>query len=286
SLINVEYKQLKNRVIEKIGYTQAWSLIERAKTSHKREDHLKAKENYEKASEILKSLRRYKYETSYFTAWALLEKAEQFSKQNKQKEAIKQYEKTKMTFKDAIETLEQASKKSKEKSDKERIEKLEKVAKVRIDYCTARINLEKAKILGKQGEHNVAAEKFAMAASQFRSICTVFKIERERKELEAIYYLCRAWESMELAESYKDPDRFAEAANLFTKASNHFTASKLKLLASGNSAFCQALEQGCKFDASTEKQIKAQIYPKVKSMLRKAASTYGKGGFEKEADWA
>jgi len=215
-----------------------------------------------------------------------LEEAEHLSKRNRQEEAINQYKKTEITFKSVIETLEQATKSFTEKLERERTEKLKKVAKVRIDYCSARVNLEKAKILGKQGEHNVAAEKFAMAASQFRSICTVFKIERERKELEAIYYLCRAWESMELAESYKDPDRFAEAANLFTKASNQFTASKLKLLASGNSAFCLALEQGCKFDASTETQVKAQIYPKVKSMLRKAASTYGRGGFEKEADWA
>jgi len=60
----------------------------------------------------------------------------------------------------------------------------------------------------------------------------------------------------------------------------------MKMLSSGNVAFCQALEYGCEFDNESEAQIKAEIYPKVKSMLRKAASTYGKGGFEKEADWA
>ncbi len=125
-----------------------------------------------------------------------------------------------------------------------------------------------------------------MAASIFRSVCTRYKLERERKELEAIYYLCRAWESMELAEKYGEPERFEEAAHLFTKASNLFTDMKLKLLASGNSAFCQALEYGHKFDESIETKIKTDLYPKVKLMLSKAASFYGKGGFENVANWA
>ena len=66
------------------------------------------------------------------------------------------------------------------------------------------------------------------------------KIKREREELEAVYYLCRAWENMELAEKYKDPYRFSEASGLFAKASDLFTDAKLKFLASGNSTFCQA----------------------------------------------
>jgi predicted amidohydrolase len=105
-------------------------------------------------------------------------------------------------------------------------------------------------------------------------------------ELEAVYNLCRAWESMELAENYDDADRFAEAASQFTKASKLFTDTNLKLLAKGNSAFCKALEHGCKFDESTETDVKALLYPKIKTMLRKAASAYRKGGYDGGADWA
>jgi len=286
SLKKIEYKSLKDLVKEKIEYNRAWNQIEKAKVHHKRENHLKAKENYEKASKILEKVLRYKYEVPYYTAWALLEEAEQFSKQDRQDDAIERYEATRISFEDSIKTLEKAIKRSKVKKEREQIEKLEKVAKIRINYCTARINLEKARILGKQGKHIAAAENFASAASQFRDICTFFKIERERRELEAIYYLCRAWESMELAEKYENPDRFAEASGLFIKASNLFTDSKLKLLASGNSAFCQALEYGCKFDESIETEVKAQLYQQVKAMLRKAESSYDKGGFESVADWA
>ncbi|MCZ2809707.1 MAG: hypothetical protein O2V44_10170, partial [Candidatus Bathyarchaeota archaeon] len=286
SLKTIEYKPLRDRVKEKIDYARAWNLIERAKAYHKMEDHLKAKGNYEKACDILKELPSYNYEAPYYSAWALQEEAEQLSKQERHEEAIKRYETTGKSFDNAIKTLEKASKRSTEKREMERIEKLEKLAKVRMNYCSARANIERARILGKQGKHLEAAVRFASVASQFKDVFALLKIERERKELEAVYYLCRAWENMELAEKYEDPDRFAEAGSLFTKASELFTDSKLKLLASGNSAFCQALEHGCKFDKSTEMQVKAQLYPKIKMMLRNAASSYRKGGFESGDDWA
>ena len=286
SLKSIEYRPLKERVKEKIQYANAWNLIEKAKAYHKNEDHLKAKESYENASEILKKIPRYNFEGYYNTAWAMLEEAELLSKQEKQEEAINQYKNTIQAFEETINILKEASLKSTEQPEKERIDKLEKVARVRINYCSARVHLEEAIILGKKGEHSTAAEKFAIAASVFRGVCTRFKLERERKELEAIYHLCRAWESMELAEKFEEPERFDFAANLFTKASNLFVDIKLKLLASGNSAFCHALELSCKFDESTDINMKMDLYPKVKLMLSKAASAYGKGGFENVANWA
>ena len=280
------YKRGINFVKEKILYVRAWNLIEKAKAYHKRDNHIKAKECYGKASDIWNKVSRYNYEGPYYAAWSLLEEAERISKQDRQEDAIERYKATRTAFEKTIEILANESKESKEKSEGEKIEKLKKVARLRMNYCSARIDLEKARILGKQGEHLEAADKFASAASQFRHVCTRYKIERERKELEAVYYLCRAWESMELAEKYEEPDRFAEAANLFTEASNLFTDSKLKLLSSGNSTFCQALEYGCKFDDSIEMETKSQLYPKVKTILRKAADLYRKGGFESGADWA
>jgi len=286
SLKKIGYKRLKKRVKEKIEYAQAWSFIEQAKLYHRREDHYKAKENYEKATEILETLRRYDYEAPYYASWSSLEEAEQLSKDEKLEQALNKYEMTLSSFENAIKNLEKASKRSRENAERERINKLIKVAELRMNYCSARINLDKARLLGMQGDRSEAAENFALAASQFRRVCMVFKIERERKELEAIYYLCRAWENMELAEKYKEADRFAEAASQFTKASKFFTEVKLKLLAEGNSAFCQALEYGCKFDESIETKVKTQLYPKVKLMLSKAASSYEKGNLKSGADWA
>ncbi len=286
SLKNIEYKPLKNRVKEKIEYTKAWSLIQRAKAYHKKENHLKAKKSYKKGCEILEELPTYNYEAPYYIAWASQEEAEHLSKKERHEEAIEKYKTTRKSFINALKSLKNAYKQSTDKRERIRIKNLEKVANVRILYCSARATIERARILEKQGNLLAAAEKFGSAASQFREVFTLTKTKQERDELEAGYYLCRAWESMELAEKYEDPDRFAEAATLFLKASKLFIDSKLKLLASGNSAFCQALEYGCKFDESTEIMNKAQLYSKIKMILRKAASSYRKGGFESGAEWA
>ena len=286
TLDNIEYRLLRRRVNEKMNYAKAWSLIEKAKVHHKKENHLEANENYNSASEILKDLPNFNYEATYYSAWAFQEEAELLSKQENHDKAIEQYEMTKNIFNDAIKAMEIFSNKSKNKIVVERIEKLGKVAELRIKYCSARADVEKARVLGKQGNYLAAAELFASAASLFRDVCNLFKIERERSELEAVYYLCRAWECMEFAEKYEEPDRFSGAANLFLKASTLFSDTKLKLLASGNSTFCQALEIGCKFDEAHESEVKAQLYPKIKGMLRNAASTYEKGDFENGSNWA
>ncbi|MFX1279689.1 MAG: nitrilase-related carbon-nitrogen hydrolase [Promethearchaeota archaeon] len=286
SLEKIDFKLLKDRVKEKIEYDNAWNLIENAKAAHKKEYHIEAKRFYERACEILKILPKYKYEALYYLSWALLESSEHESKKENHKEAIQKYQSTIGSFEETIETLEGALTKSSSKIENERIEKLEKVANVRINYCSARINLERARILQKQNEHLSAAENFALSATKFRDICTLFKIEREKKELEAIYYLCRAWEGMELAENYQEPERFLEASQLFLKTSNLFTDSKLKLLASGNSFVCLALESGCRFDESANMENKMESYKKVKIMLRNASRSYEKGGFINGADWA
>ncbi|MFX1494143.1 MAG: hypothetical protein ACFFBZ_07675, partial [Promethearchaeota archaeon] len=286
SLEIIEYKPLIKRVNEKIEYVHAWNLIEKAKSYNKRESHLKAKEYYEKACEILKRLPRYNYEALYFSAWISQEEAEYLSKQENYGESIESFEITKKVFDNVIKTLEKSFIQSKDKIEKERIKKLGNIAKIRMNHCSARINLEKAKLLGKKGEHIEAAEKFSSAASQFKDICTLFLIKQEQEELKAVYYLCRAWENMELAENYLKPEKYAEAADLFSKASQTFPDNKMKLLASGNSAFCHALKLGCKFDASYDSETKIKLYPNIKAMLRGAATSYEKGGFKNGANWA
>ncbi|MFW9863234.1 MAG: nitrilase-related carbon-nitrogen hydrolase [Candidatus Thorarchaeota archaeon] len=286
SLRTIDFKPMKERVEEKANYACAWNMIEKAKAFHRMSNYQKAKENYENACEILKELPSFDYEAYYYSAWAMQEDAEQLSRQEEHEDALERYEATRKSFDSAIKSLEETSTSLKKRYEKERIEKLKKVAKVRMNYCSGRADIERARILGKQGEHLAAAERFASAASEFKDVLTRFRIKTERMELEAVYNLCRAWESMELAENYDDADRFAEAASLFTEASKLFTDTKLKLLAKGNSAFCKALKNGCEFDESTETDVKASLYPKIKTTLRKAASAYRKGGYDGGADWA
>ncbi len=162
----------------------------------------------------------------------------------------------------------------------------EKVEYEKVDYVDIWDQIEKARILERKGEHLAAAEKFSCAATQFKDMCSRVEFEQDIEELTAISFLCSAWEAMEFAEEYEDPERFSDAAELFNEASKHFTNSKLKLLALGNSAFCQALGLGCEFDKAKNTSTKAEIYPKIKMMLRNAANLYQKGEFKSEANWA
>ena len=283
SLSSIEYKPLKNRVNTKIKYANAWRAIENAKANHKKEKHLIAKTEYEKACTILRELPDYNYEASYFYSWAILENAEQNSKLENFQEAIKCYQKAKDNFE--IAKMAIRYKRKMEKPSKE-LKKLEKVANIRMDYCSARINIDRARSLAKEGEHLNAAELFALAATQVSNICILFKIKREHGDLEAVYYLCKAWENMEIAEIYEDPKKYAMSAELFSKASELFRENKLKRLAIGNSNFCLALEQGCNFDKSHDIEVKKKLFLKVKSLLRNAAFSYEKGFFNSGADWA
>jgi len=286
SLSNIEYILLKKKVRNKANYLHAWSLIENAKFYHKQEDHLISKDSYKKASEILKSTRGFKFEAPYYFAWTLLEEAEELSKRDEHDFAINQYQTAIDGFKGALNILNKSVNNVKDKFEVQRINKLMKVAEIRIEYCSAKINLEHARNLAKIGKKVEAADRFGTAASIFRNLCYRFKIKFEKEELEAIYYLCRAWEVMELAEKHKDPNRFGEASVLFRKASDLFHEGKLKLLALGNSDFCKALKMGCKFDELIETESKKQLYPVIKTKLRKAAESYNRGGFNKGSQWA
>jgi len=284
SIQKIELNTLKEKITDKIEYLYAWNLIEKAKLYHIKEEHLQAKEYYTEAYDILRNLPSYNYEAPYYYAWSSLEVAENLSKEEKYDKAIKNYENTKDLFKNSIMAI-RSFRKNKKYSKREGIKKLEKIAKSRMNYCSARINLEKAKVLGKQGEHAAAAEKFATATPQFRDVCIAFKKNRKHKELKTLYYLCRAWENIELAKVHKDPTRFAKAAQLFTKVKKNFNENKIKLLAHGNSAFCQALKQSTIFDKEINIKNKIELYSEIQSMLRIAASSYRKGGFEGGADW-
>jgi predicted amidohydrolase len=250
------------------------------------EDHSKAKIYYNQASQILTILKSFKYETKYFTAWNVLEEAEFLSKKEEHEKAIKSYLNASNLFNDAKFNFESISEKVKDKLELGRIDNLIKIAQLRLNYCFARIHLEEGRSLAKAGEKMKSAEKFASAASEFLTLCDSFKREKERLELKAVFYLCKAWESMELAETYQDATRFSNSAVLFKKSGDLNKESKLKLLAEGNANICLALEKGCYFDQSIELNEKAALYPPIKLLLRNATDSYRKGGFEKAADWA
>ncbi|MFX0138087.1 MAG: hypothetical protein ACFFDN_30875, partial [Candidatus Hodarchaeota archaeon] len=192
----------------------------------------------------------------------------------------------KNNFQDAIETFNSYLKKKKAPEDIDRIKKLIQVAEIRERYCTARHQIEIARLESKKGNHSNAAELYDKAGSLFENLCQAFKIEREREEITAIFYLCKAWENMERADLEQKSSLYGVASELFKKASNTFFESKMKKLSLGNSLYCSALEYGSLFDKSTEMEEKTNYYKKIKVFLRESSKNYKLGGFEHDAQWA
>ncbi|MFX0140814.1 MAG: tetratricopeptide repeat protein, partial [Candidatus Hodarchaeota archaeon] len=285
AILTLTYTKLGKKIENLRNYMQAWNIIEIAKSYHKKEDHHNAQINYEKASEILKNLREYKFEAPFYAAWAILEIAEDLSKKNKHQEAATKYLEARNNFEKETESLNSFLTKRTSPEDKDRISKLIHVARIRETYCTARYQIETARLESKKGNHLEAAELYNKASSLFENLCQVYAIKQEKDELMAIYYLCKAWENMERADLEKKSSLYAVASELFEKASNFFPESKMKNLSLGNSLYCSALESGSLFDKSTEMEEKIKFYKKIKLCLRESSKNYQSGGFEQDAQW-
>ena len=52
----------------------------------------------------------------------------------------------------------------------------------------------------------------------------------------------------------------------------------------GNSIYCKALKLGLELDKSDNGNKKADYYPKIKNLIKKAVKLYKKSGYEKEAE--
>lgn len=146
--------------------------------------------------------------------------------------------------------------------------------------------IEEAAILGKQGEHILAAKRFSNAASQLKEYNTKTNLKEEREEIGVIYNLCKAWESMELGEETNEPQKYSEAINFFNEASSLTSDNRSRLFILGNSKFCKALQLGFEFDLLNNINIKANNYNEIKLLIKESADLFKEAGFENEANWA
>ncbi|MFX1450572.1 MAG: hypothetical protein ACFFCM_07005, partial [Promethearchaeota archaeon] len=286
AIMTLTYSKLGKKIQNLKNYINAWKIIELAKSYHTNEDHYEAELNYQMASVILKDVSKYRFEAPFYSAWAYLEKAEDLSKKNKHQEAAATYLVAKNYFEEANEILNSSSSKKKSQEENERISNLVKAAEIRKTYCTARHQIETARLQSKKGNHLPAAELYNKASFLFENICEKFRIKKERDELTAIFFLCKAWENMERAEVEGSPNLYKMASDLFEKAAENFPESRMKKLSIANSNFCLALENRELFDKSTEIDEKIKFYKRIKMFLRESSKNYQLGGFTQDAQWS
>jgi hypothetical protein len=262
-------------------YMKAWCEIEKANLAHENEDYASAMRHYDATATFLKQTKSWRYLSSDFFAWSLLEQAEDLSRKEKSIESMETFEKAAESFRKAKDASGEEIDKMQNPDEKEMATELSKASVHRIDYCLARKDVEEARILDRKGEHSQSADKYNSAADAFEKMLKTTETEADRKEIEPFYYMCRAWHKMKIAEKSASPELYREASALFSQAKEHSARDRTTLLASGNNAFCKALEHGTEFEATREKEH----FSRTKQYLESAADYYLRAGFDNASEW-
>ena len=281
-IVSEKIPQLKDFSHNNAVYMQAWSEIEKARHHHARQEYGLAKEHFEKASVLHKSLRQWSYLAPNYSAWAELEQAEELSRKEETEEAIKSFQEAATLFTDTEESLQTQLAKIENADEKHMAADMVKATTMRCEYCLARIAVEEAKILDKKGDHFSSSEKYSSAVETFEKISQALDSERERKEFKLIATLSRAWEKMTLAEAKSSPTLYLEASQLFEQAEDLSPNEKTKMLILAHSRFCKALEAGTRFVDTRN----IEMYTNAIECLESAGTYYVKAGFPKASEYS
>jgi hypothetical protein len=274
--------QLRSFYQDHALYMQAWSEIEKARHHHDRQEYGSAKEHFEKAAELHRSLKQWGYLEPNYCAWAQVEKAEELSRSEQSEEAIKAFEQASQLFSETKKSLQTQISKIEDADEKQMATSMIKATDLRREYCTARIALEEARILDKKGDHYSSSEKYGSAAEQFEKMGQALESEQEQREMKFITTLSKAWQKMTMAEAKSSPTLYVDASQLFEQAEDFSPNEKTKMLVLGHSRFCKALEAGTKF-ADTRDQA---LHAVAVQHLASASNYYIKADLQTASEYA
>jgi len=263
-------------------YLKAWSEIEKARYHHARQDPASAKEHYNKAAELHESTDKWSLLSTNYFAWAQVENAEDLSQRERCKESIDAFGEAARLFKDSESKMREQQMRIEGNDERQMIERLIDAADSRQELCKARIALEEARLLDKEGRFGNASERYGLVADLFAKIKQGLAAEQDRQEIELIITLSKAWKAMAKAEAESSPELFEEAAHFFDEAKNLSSGDKAKNLALGHSRFCRALQAGVKF-SDTGDLAQHDI---ATDNLESAGKYYLKAGIESASEYA
>jgi hypothetical protein len=115
------------------------------------------------------------------------------------------------------------------------------------------------------------------SANLFSKIAAKINDAKE-PQIKGLYFLCKGWENLILAEGLSKPEKYLIATENFSKASTYFLDKKLAVLASANSIFSELLKLS---SGSTDEFS----LPNSRKKIENIANLFRKGGFEKELNW-
>ncbi len=273
---------LKGLYLEHSSYMQAWSEIEKAVYHHAKQEPASSKEHYNRAAELHESTEKWSFLSNNYFAWAQVENAEDLSQRERCIESIEAFREAARLFKDSKSKMREQLAKIEINDEKQMVEKLIDAADNREQLCKARVALEEARLLDKRGDLGSASEKYGLVADMFTKIKQALTADQDRKEIELIVTLSKAWKAMAKAEADASPEEYAEAARLFEAAKLLSPGEKAKALALGHSRFCKALEAGARFADTRNPTLHASAIKHLDS----AANHYARAGAESASEYS
>jgi len=274
--------QLASLYLDHSRYMAAWGEIELAKYQRTRQEYLQAAEHYGKAADLLASTDRWEFLATNYSAWSSVEKAEGLSKAESNKEAIRAFREARKSFEESRKALEARLTKSKDQEETRVTASMAKAAGFRRDYCAARMLIEEAGLLDKQGQESASSEKYGRAAEMLEKTRLRLENDEDRKEIGLSIALARAWQMMTNAEAEASPEMFGQASQLFENVKNLSQSERAKSLALGHSRFCKALEAGMRFSDTAE----ASLHAEATKYLESAAKYYLKADYHTASEYA
>ena len=266
---------------ELCSYMDAWSLIEQARLHHVDEDYAFAADNYARAAGMLKSTSDWNFLAQHYDACSLMEQAETLSGHENQVAAVNTFGAALEKLSEAHENLESKLRSMASAAEENETKPLLGINKTYKQYCQARVLVEEAKILDRNGDEAASGHKYRSAYDVFQGLQKNTSQEQAKREFGTLALFCNAWAKMKQAETEISSELYAEAAESFRTASGSMAKGRTRVLALANASICEALRLGTLFHLTHE----AHLYSDVKKQLEVAASHYEKIGFNNAAGW-
>ncbi|HIJ17689.1 MAG TPA: hypothetical protein HA364_07945 [Thermoplasmata archaeon] len=274
--------RLKSLYSDLAVYLGAWAEFEKAKHHHVRQEYQLALEHFDRAAQLHESLPKWRFLASNYRAWAMLDKAEALSREDRWQEAAKGFEEAGNLFQKSRASLEEAGKGVENADEEKMIARLLKASGARYQYCRARTAIEKAREMNVEGRHSLSCELYESAANELESLADSAFSDQDRREMELVATLSRAWQRMNQAEAELSSEPYEEAAHLFEEAKGLASNAKVKALALGHSRFCRALEAGTRFTDTRDQSLHATATKHLES----ASSYYLRAGADTCSEYA
>ncbi|MEJ2241576.1 MAG: ATPase domain-containing protein [Candidatus Bathyarchaeota archaeon] len=274
--------KLKKFYLNLSVYMQAWAEIENAKYHHLREEYYKARINYEKAAVLHKKLDNWNYLFANYNALAEIENAEELSRMEKPQESIEKFQRAIENFQKTKKYIKTKIGENSNTEEKYFITRILKASEIRNKYCQARILMEEAKLLDRDGKYLDSSVSYVKAAQIISVIAEKIENEAEHKELKYVEILCQAWEKMAIAEERSSSESYLEAAELFEQAKDLCYTKKASLWALGNSNFCRGLAAGLEYKTSLD----LADHSRAKGFIKIASTDYLQAGFNNASEYA